>query len=422
MSQSQTIQIDVPSKLLPIFKAKKRFICLKGGRGSGKSHTVAKFLLVKGMESPKRWLCCREIQKSISSSVHQLLSDIITKDTVLSQFYTITEKQIRGINGTLFIFMGLYQNETNVKSTEGLDGAWLEESQSISRKSLDVLIPTVRNKDSFIIFSMNPTNVDDPVLVDYGTNEREDTLLIECNYYDNPFFPDVLRADMEYDRAHDVDKYAHIWLGKPVAHSDAQIFKGKWKVEDFEKRNDKGELIFPAKDTFFYFGADYGYGNPEIGNNGDPATLERCFVKDNILYIDYEWYEHGVDIDQLPAKYETIPESKNYPINGDNSRGDTIAYIRKRGFPKINGEAKHKIEDGIAFMRSFEKIVIHPRCTHTIDEFRLYSYVTDKKTGLISNKIEDKHNHCIDALRYALSMLIKSRGTKLYTSDEVPFL
>jgi phage terminase large subunit len=396
MSQSQTIQIDVPSKLLPIFKAQKRFICLKGGRGSGKSHTVAKFLLIMGMKSPRRWLCCREIQKSISSSVHQLLSDIINKDDVLSQFYTITEKQIRGINGTLFIFAGLYQNETNVKSTEGIDGCWVEEGQSISRKSLDVLIPTVRNPGSFIIFSMNPTNIDDPVLVDYGIKEREDTLLIECNYYDNPFFPDVLRADMEYDRAHDPDKYAHIWLGKPVAHSEAQIFKGKWSIQEFEAQ----------EKTFFYFGADWGFSQ-------DPTTLIRCYVSDNTLYIDHEYYKIGLEITNINEAFNSIPESHNFPIFADSARPDTISYVRQHGHSGIIGAEKGKgsIEDGIEHIKGYKQIVIHPRCKHTIDEFRLYSYVTDKQTGLISNKIEDKNNHCIDALRYALNRLIKNKDT-----------
>lgn len=396
MAQNQ-IDITVPEKLLPIFTATHRFITIHGGRGSAKSHTVARMLLVKGMQKKSRFLCCREIQKSISQSVHKLLSDIINDSPVLSKFYVITEKAIRGANGTEFIFQGLYQNEQSVKSTEGIDVAWVEEAQSISRKSLAVLIPTIRQIGSQIIFTLNPTNTDDPVYVDYVLADRPDNLRIECNYSDNPFFPDVLRADMEFDRAHDSDAYLHIWEGKPVRHSDAQVFKGKWVVDEFEA---------PEK-TFFYFGCDWGFAN-------DATTLVRCFIKDNRLYIDYDYYKVGLELPDIIPAFKSIPESVKYPIFADCARPDTISYVRNNGFPLIVGAEKGKgsIEDGIEHIKGYEKVVIHPRCTHTIDEFQLYSYKVDPRTDIISNDVEDKNNHCIDAIRYALSKLIKGRAGK----------
>lgn len=385
------MEIRCPAKLLPIYSTTKRFICLHGGRGSSKSWGVADFLLVQGVNRKCRILCCREIQNSIKDSVHKLLSDRI-ETLALSNFYTITDKSISGANGTEFIFKGFYRSVNDIKSTEGIDYAWVEEAQSISQLSLDVLIPTVRKENSQIIFTLNPTNDDDPVYIDYVLKERDDTLKIEINYNDNPFFPQVLRYDMEYDRAHDIDKYLHVWEGKTVKHSDAQIFKGKWFVEEFEAPDN----------TFFYFGADFGFGP-------DPATLNRCYVNNNCLYLDYEYHGLHIELNHLPEAYATIPESVKYPIMGDNSRPDTISYIRNHGFPLAVGEAKTQVEDGIAFLKSYEKIIIHPRCKHTIDEFRLYSYVTDKRTGLISNAIEDKNNHHIDAIRYALNRLIKQK-------------
>ena len=394
------------AKLRPIWDAKERFIDIYGGRGSAKSWTVATFLLDMGMKRKNRILCVREIQTTIRDSVHKLLSDLIDR-LKLDIFYKIKVDSIVGANGTEFIFKGLLRNPQDIKSMEGINYCWAEESHSISRKSLEVLIPTIREKKSQIIFTYNPTDKDDPVHVDYTLSNKPDVLRIECNYIDNPYFPQVLRNEMEWDRANDPDKYFHIWMGQCVQHSEAQIFYGKWAIEDFDKFeiiDGVSQQIFPPKNTFFYFGSDFGYGQ-------DPATLNRCFVLDNYLYIDYEFHGMKTDIDKLPACYATIPESANYPITGDSSRPDTIAYIRARGFPKIKSSIKGKgsIEDGIAFMRSFDKIIIHPRCKHTIDEFRLYSYIIDPKTGQISSKIEDKHNHHIDNLRYAVEDLMRVR-------------
>lgn len=399
------MNVECAEKLLPIYTTDKRFIVIAGGRGSAKSWGVGDYCPAKGLERKRRILCVREVQNSIKDSVHKLLSDRIEFHG-LHRFYNITEKSIIGANGTEFIFKGLYRNINDIKSTEGIDICWAEEAQNISRASLDILIPTVFRKPGCkMIFVYNPTNEDDPVHTDFWLADRPDTLKIEMNYMDNPWFPKDLRELMEYDRSHDYDKYRHVWLGKPVAHSDAQIFKGRWHVEEFIA-DDK---------TFFYFGSDFGFSQ-------DPTTLIRCFVKDNQLYIDYEVYKIGLEINHIPAAYNTIPESSQFHIFGDSSRPDTISYLRNHGYPKISGVEKGKgsVEDGIEFIKSFDKIIIHPRCQHTIDEFRLYSYVTDKHTGLISNKIEDKHNHMIDALRYALVKLIKQkRPIRLLTYKDI---
>jgi phage terminase large subunit len=232
----------------------------------------------------------------------------------------------------------------------------------------------------------------DPVHVDYTLTDRNDCLNIEINYNDNPFFPDVLRAEMEWDRSHDVDKYHHVWMGETVKHSEAQVFYGKWVIEEFESR----------QDVIFKFGADWGFSK-------DPSALIRAFVHEKDLYIDHEFYAVGVDIDHLPREFMTIPESDKYPITADSARPETISYMKRNGFPLMRGSEKGKgsIEDGIAFLRSFNKIIIHPRCKHTIDEFRLYSYVVDRLTGDITHKLIDKHNHLIDALRYAVEDLMK---------------
>ena len=383
------MNIETPEKLIDLYTTDKRFVAIRGGRGSGKSWAVADFLLAKGVERTKRVLCCREIQNSIKDSVHRLLSDRI-KYHGLEAFYEVTDKTIRGINGTDFIFKGLFRNENDIKSTEGIDYCWIEEAHSVSRKSLEVLTPTIRKANSQIIFTYNPTNNDDPVHADYTLAERDDTLKIECLYYDNPWFPDVLNEEMEYDRATNPDKYAHKWLGQCVVHSDAQVFFGKWKIQEFDSD-------FPH----YYLGADWGFAK-------DPTTLIRCAIRDKMLWIDHEAYAIGCEITQTPNLFKEIPDSYKYEIIADNARPETISHMRNAGF-KIKGAAKGKgsVEDGIEHIKGFESVIIHPRCRHAIDEFRLYQYKTDPLTGKITNKLSDKDNHIIDALRYALEDVMR---------------
>jgi phage terminase large subunit len=388
------LEIQVIPKLKPIYSSTHRFIDLYGGRGSGKSWTIADFLLIKGYEKRKRILCGREIQNSIKDSVHKLLSDRIEKYNFHS-FYTIKNDSIVGNNGTEFLFKGLLRNPYDIKSMEGIDYAWLEEAHSISRKSLEILIPTIRKDDSQLIFTYNPTNSDDPVHVDYTLSNRPDVLRIECNYNDNMYFPDVLRKEMEWDRSNDTDKYLHIWEGKCLKHSAAQIFNNKWVVYEFESPNIQYDQV--------NLGADWGFAN-------DPTCLVRCFIKENTLFIDYESGGVGIELDEIPAVFDQIEGSRKFWIKADSSRPETISYIKNKGFNIKPAEKwPGSVEDGIAFLKSFDKIVIHPRCKHTIDEFKLYSYKTDPKTGEILPIIVDKHNHYIDAIRYSQDGMIKKK-------------
>lgn len=390
------INLDYPEIFEPIFTTKRRYIDIEGGRGSGKSHTVAfPFLLVQGSRKKSRILCTREIQKTIKDSVHKLLSDKIEDIPFFNYFYKVRNDSIKGRNGTEFLFKGLWNNPDDVKGTERINYCWVEEAHSVSRKSLEILIPTIREPESQIIFTYNPTNDDDPVHVDYTLTDRPDVLHITANYYDNPFFPDVLKQEMLWDKAHDIDKYHHIWEGQPVKHSKSQIFFGRWGVEDFET----------PKNAFFRLGADWGFSN-------DPSCLVRTFIDKNNLYIDHEFYQVGVDIDLLPAKFKTVPESEKYVIRADSARPETISYMRRHGYPRITAAEKGpgSIEDGIEFLKSFNKIIIHPRCKKSIDNFRFYCYKTDPRTGEVTNKVEDKSNHVPDAIRYALEDLMKASG------------
>lgn len=369
-----------------------RYKIYYGGRGSGKSWTIARILLIKAIQGKIRILCTREIQKSIKDSVHRLLTDQI--DLMgFNQYFTYTNDMIVSSTGSEFLFTGLYRNISRVKSIEGIDICWIEEAHSVSSESWDLLIPTIRKPNSEIWITFNRERPDDPVYTKLMNPAREGALIQRVNYYDNPMFPDVLKQEMEYDKRVDYDKYLHIWEGEPLAHSQAQIFKGKWKVDRFD--TDQNEV--------FYHGVDWGFAV-------DPTVMIRCFIKDNTLYIDREVYGIGIDIDKLPAMFSKIDTSKSWKSIADNARPETISYMRNAGYNMYGTEkGKGSVEDGIEFIKSFEQIIIHEDCQHTIDEFKMYSYKQDKLTGEILPVVEDKHNHVIDAIRYALNDIIKSR-------------
>ena len=273
-----------------------------------------------------------------------------------------------------------------------------EEAQTISEESWSVLIPTIRKAGSEIWVTFNPLLADDPTTKRFIENPPPDAYVRKVNYDENPYFPPELRAQMEWDKRNDYENYLHVWEGFPRTISDAQIFKGRFVVEDFP------EDLAEKADRLFY-GADFGFAR-------DPSTLVRCFIYEKRLYVDYEAYGTGVEIDELPALYESVPGSRKWPIKADAARPETISYLRSRCGFQISDAAKWQgsIEDGIAYLKGFDKIVIHPRCKHTADEFKLYSYKVDKVTNEVLPVIVDKNNHVIDAIRYALDGYITQSG------------
>lgn len=369
-----------------------RYKVVYGGRGSAKSWSVARFLIGLGYQKKLRILCAREIQRSISDSVWKLLCEQID-EMGLGAFYLPTRDAIRGINGTEFIFKGLRTNPQEIKSMEGVDICWVEEAQAVSADSWDILIPTIRKPKSEIWITFNPLDATDPTYQKFVVNPPAGAMVRKINYTDNPYFPEVLRNEMEWLKSKDYQSYLHIWEGEVRKFSNALVFANYFRVEDFETPND----------ARFYHGADWGFAN-------DPTTLVRCFIAGRRLYIDQEAWGIGVEIDKTPALFDTVDTVRRWPIKADSARPETISYMRRQGF-NISAARKWpgSVEDGIEFLKTWD-IVIHPRCKHTIDEFNHYSYKVDCQTGDILPKIVDSWNHCIDALRYSCDGLIKGHG------------
>ena len=353
-------------------------------------------------QSGLRWVGGREIQKSLERPVRRQIEHDIARYGV-GRGFRVRDKWIETPGDGLIIFQGM-QNHTaeSIKSLEGYDGAWCEEAQSLSQRSLDLLRPTIRKPGSELWFSWNPNKATDPVdAMLRGKGAPPGAAVVEANYRDNPWFPDVLREEMEWDRRRDPDKYAHIWGGTYQRNSEARVFKN-WRED----------VLAVPDGVRPHFGADWGFAV-------DPTVLVRCWHWDRTLYIDAEAYKVGCEIDytpalfggtdkQTPARWQNpfgwsgVEGATEWPITADGARPETISYMQARGF-RITAARKGagSVEDGVEWLKSVD-IVVHPRCRHTIDELTLFSLKVDKNTDEVLPVLADNNNHVIDAVRYAM--------------------
>lgn len=395
--------LDIPTAevFVPLLEPHRlggpRYKGAHGGRGSGKSRFFGGLLVDYALSFPGlRAVCVRETQRSLRFSSKLLIEDEIRRHGV-GRYFRVMDKEIRTPGGGVIIFEGM-KNHTadSIKSLEEFDVAFIEEGQKLSARSWDLLTPTLRKSGAEIWSAWNPEQPTDPVDEFFrGQNPHPDAVKVEANWRDNPWFPESLRADMEHDRRTDPDKYAHVWEGGYLTLSEARVFRN-WRIEEFET---------PAE-AVFYFGADWGFSI-------DPTVLIRCFIDHAArrLYVDREAYKIGCEIDRTPELFDALdPENpgmaRKWAITADSARPETIAYMKRHGYPRMVPSVKGagSVQEGIEFLRSFE-IIVHPRCRHTIDELTFYKFKQDPKTEEVLPILEDKKNHVIDALRYAIERL-----------------
>jgi len=400
-----TLQLETPEWALPLLDP-ARYKGAWGGRGSGKSHMFAELMIEAHIiDQKRRSVCVREIQKSLNQSVKRLLETKIEAMNA-GAYFEVQDAVIKSRKGDgAIIFQGM-QNHTadSIKSLEGYDCAWVEEAQSLSQTSLDLLRPTIRKPESELWFTWNPRQQSDPVdFLLRGPTPPKNATVLKVNFTDNPWFPQVLRDEMEYDKRRDPDKYQHVWQGSYLTNSSARVFKN-WKIDEFDA----------APDAIHRLGADWGFAV-------DPTVLVRCHIVGRTLYIDHEAYMVGCEIVNTPELFMQVPEAEKWPIVADSARPETISHMRKNGFPKIMTAVKgpKSVEEGVEFLKGYD-IVVHPRCTHTIDELSLYSYKQDPLTGKILPVLEDKKNHVIDALRYACEGIRRAIVVKPQTFVPLP--
>lgn len=369
----------------------------------------------RALEQPGfRAVCVREIQNSLEQSVKRLLEDKISKFGVADQF-EILNSEIKTPGDGIIIFKGMREyTAESIKSLEGFDLAWVEEAQAFSDNSLTMLRPTLRKDGSELWFSWNPRNQTDPVDRFFRQDTPPNSILVNVSWRDNPHLTKVLKEERDWDALRDKDKYEHVWEGGYKKISEARVFKN-WVEQEFES----------PQQASFLLGGDWGFAV-------DPSCLVRMFFKDaRTICIDYEAYEVGCEIEDTPALFDSLlcgplcakprsqckrPEhgwARKWEIVADSARPETISHMQKHGYPRVVPARKGagSVEEGVTFLQSYN-ILVHPRCTRTVNELTYYSYKTDPLTGVVIPVLEDKKNHVIDSLRYALEKHRRARALK----------
>jgi phage terminase large subunit len=355
---------------------------------------------VWGYAEPLRILAVREFQASIKESFHAELKAAIGQYPWLESHYDVGIDYLRGKNGTEFIFRGLRNSTNAIKSLAKIDLTIVEEAEDVPETAWLALEATVfRQPKSELWPIWNPRKDSSPVDNRFRKNPPRNARVVEMNWSDNPFFPpgmEVLRK-REQERL-DPNTYAHVWEGAYLTNSDAQVFAGKYRVAEFE----------PSE------GWDGPYQGGDFGYSQDPTAAVRCYINGDTLYVSHDFSRRAVELDAIPAEVgAAIPDYDKHPSRWDSASPGSISLISRNGLPRAIGADKWagSVEDGIRYLRSFREIVIHPRCVALIGEMRLYSYKVDRMTGDILAVIVDANNHTIDALRYAVTPMIKGRAT-----------
>lgn len=398
-----TTTLELPEKLHAVFSGEARYRCAYGGRGSGKTRSFALMTAVNGFRYGKTGrsgviLCGREFMNSLEDSSLEEVKQAIRSVSWLNDYYEIGDKYVRSKDGRIaYVFSGLRYNLDSLKSKAGILIAWVDEAENVSEAAWAKLLPTVREKGSEIWVTWNPERRDSATDRRFRQFQDERLKCVELNYHDNPWFPDVLEQERLADRKRlDDATYRWIWEGAYREQSEAQVFRDCYVVEEFA----------PQADWSRFYGLDFGFAQ-------DPTACVELFVHDDVLYVHADAGKVGLELDTT-ADYllRRMPDMSRYVVRADSARPESISYLKRHGLPRIVGAVKGKgsVEDGIAHIKSYKKVVIHPRCTETLNEFRLYSYKTDRLSGDVLPALVDAHNHYIDAVRYALEPLIKKRG------------
>lgn len=374
-----------------------------GGRGSAKSEALALIGILESYIDDGVILCAREIQKSIDDSLYASVVAKVQELGLDGDFY-VTKTKIQNIKtGSKFMFAGLKSNITNVKSIKKLRVVLVDEAENVSQNSWDVIRPTPRYGNTRLYVVFNPRFEIDPTWQEFVKTQDPDTLCVKINWRDNPWFPQSLERQRQRALRGDIGKYNWIWEGDFLRVSDRSILGRQLKVDYFDVDDSFGHP---------YIGIDWGFSN-------DPNVIVECYVKGNNLYVHKCGIKKQVQLTATAGWLQSkVPMVTKYPAYADCARPETISMVSET-LPMVKACKKWSgsIEDGVAFLQTFESIIIHPKaCTNQDEQDELiaelygYSYkVLNKDTPQeeVTADIEDKSNNVADAIRYALQPLIK---------------
>ncbi len=383
-----------PQSLEFLFKPSRNKVAY-GGRGSGKSWGFARALLIQAANRPLRVLCAREIQKSIKQSVHTLLSDQI-QALGLGSFYEILEAEIRGKNGSNFSFAGLATNTVeSIKSFEGCDIVWVEEAQTVSKKSWDILIPTIRKPDSEIWVSFNPDLDTDDTYQRFIVNTPPDSEVVKINYSDNPWFPQVLEDERIHCKATNPD-YENIWEGNCKAAKDGAIY-----ANEIRESQENGRVTFVPYDPMLkvHVVMDLGW------NDSMSVILVQRGLSDARV-INYIEDDHRT-LDSYSAQLKQL----NYnwgdmflPHDGQSKdfKSGTSAedIMRKQGW-SVRIIPRADIENGIKIARmNFHRVYFDKGAIRLLECLKNYRRSINSNTNEPGAPLHDEYSHGADAFRY----------------------
>lgn len=396
MSASSEVDVEFPKKLQFLFEP-SRYKVLHGGRGGAKSWGVARALLIQGASKPIRILCAREFQSSISESVHSLLSDQISA-LGLNGFYEIQNAYIKGKNGTEFSFAGLKHNVSKIKSFEGVDIVWCEEAQAISKSSWETLIPTIRKPGSEIWLTFNPQLESDETYQRFVVNPPNDAKVVKINWDDNPWFPEVLRKEMEQLKERDPDAWLNIWEGNCRITLDGAIY-----AKQLREAQEQGRItrvpytqgkpvscfwdLGRADSTAIWFVQQVGFEYRILdfySNTGEPlhhyikALREKPYIYET-MYLPHD------------AQQELLASERTIEQQLQSANFNTLVLPRA------------SIESGIEAARNiFNRCWFdEQKCAEGLQNLRHYRYDVDPDTGQFSKKpLHDENSHAADAFRY----------------------
>ena len=396
MTEAVEIRAQFPAKLRGLMLP-RRYKILYGGRGGAKSWGVARALLLLAAQSPLRVLCAREIQKSMKDSVHRLLKDQI-EALGLSDEYDVFDTEIRGKNGSLFLFTGLQSHTVDsIKSFEGVDRVWVEEGHGVSAKSWNTLIPTIRKENSEIWVTLNPDMDTDDTYIRFIAAPSDDTWLCEVNWRDNPWFPQVLDDERIKAKARDPESYDHIWEGKPRRVAEGAIYRYEIDAVYADGRVSPVpyEPMMPVHTIW-----DLGWNDAMtiIMVQRGPQDLRLLdYIEDSNRTLD--WYV--AQLEKRPYRWGTDFLPHDGRTRNFQTGKSTEEILRSMG-RKPRVLAQTSVEEGIKAAR-----LVFPRCyfdkTKTVrllECLKRYRRDIHTKTGEPTLPLHDEYSHGADAFRY----------------------
>ena len=402
-------QVDFPIKLQMLFDP-CRYKVLYGGRGGAKSWGVARALLVIGVKKPTRVLCAREFQNSIGQSVHKLLSDQIIA-LKLESFYEITQNSIRGKNGTEFAFVGLKNNVTNIKSFEGVDLCWVEEAQSVSKTSWNILIPTIRKEKSEIWITFNPELESDETYQRFVVSPPENCKVAKINWSDNPWFPETLRMEKDALRQRDIESYNTVWEGVCRMTVDGAIFAKEMQAAEATGRitNVPYDASKPVHAVF-----DLGWADHTAIWFVQFIGMETRLI--NYLQDTQKTMTHYLaEMQKLGYIYDTLHLPHDAQSKTIGSNGRSIEEIVRNAGYKTNVLPRVPVVDSINAARTIFTSCYFDRtnCEEGLQCLRHYRYDVDPDTKMFSRvPLHDIYSHGADAFRYIGLMINDTKERK----------